>query len=56
LLNYEVAKLYVGVMEEFHALLTLVAGEDKYSAQSSDSIFGKLSSALFRDMIGHRKI
>jgi len=43
-------------MEQFHALLTLVAGEDKYSAESSDMIFGKLSWALFWDMMGHRKI
>ena len=37
-------------------VLILVEDEDKYSAESSDRIFGELSWALFRDMMGHRQL
>lgn len=56
MINYDVAKLYVGVMGQFHLLLTFVVDEDEYSVESSDRIFGKLSWELFRDMMGHRQI
>jgi hypothetical protein len=46
----------VGVMVQFQALLTLATDADEYSDESSDTIFGKLSWALFRDIMGHRHI
>jgi hypothetical protein len=54
LLNYDVSKLYVAVMVQFHALLILVVDGDEYSAESSDRIIRKIIVGIISGYDGIR--